>query len=137
VNVNDDSNPDLYFALRGGMNNFGIVTRFTMRTFPQGEMYSGARIFSFDQRHALASEAYRLTTEWKNDTNMAFSYGFAFNQKSGQYTLSVTEAYVEPTWHPEPFNILNRLPYVSSTLRVDWMSNFSSEVSQARPPGGR
>lgn len=28
--VNETSQPDLYFALRGGMNNFGIVTHMTM-----------------------------------------------------------------------------------------------------------
>ena len=34
VNANATSNPDLYRALRGGGNNFGIVTRFDMRTSP-------------------------------------------------------------------------------------------------------
>ncbi|KAF1849794.1 FAD-binding domain-containing protein [Cucurbitaria berberidis CBS 394.84] len=34
VNANATSNTDLYRALRGGGNNFGIVTRFDMRTSP-------------------------------------------------------------------------------------------------------
>ena len=34
VNANARSHPDLYFALRGGGNNFGIVTRFGMPTSP-------------------------------------------------------------------------------------------------------
>ncbi|KAL8919908.1 MAG: hypothetical protein Q9172_004756, partial [Xanthocarpia lactea] len=38
-NINQTSNPDLYFALRGGGNNFGIVTRFDLQTFPQGPMW--------------------------------------------------------------------------------------------------
>ena len=38
ANVNQQSNPDLYFALRGGGNNFGIVTRFDLETFSQGKM---------------------------------------------------------------------------------------------------
>ncbi|CEJ81970.1 hypothetical protein VHEMI02066 [[Torrubiella] hemipterigena] len=32
-NVTHDSNPDLYYALRGGANNFGIITRFRARVF--------------------------------------------------------------------------------------------------------
>jgi FAD/FMN-containing dehydrogenase len=34
--ANEVHNPDLYFALRGGGNYFGIVTAFTVRTSAQG-----------------------------------------------------------------------------------------------------
>lgn len=34
VHANAETNADLRLALRGGSNNFGIVTSFTMRTFP-------------------------------------------------------------------------------------------------------
>ncbi|KAL3458762.1 hypothetical protein BJX64DRAFT_301749 [Aspergillus heterothallicus] len=34
VNANKDENTDLFLALKGGGNNFGIVTRFDMVTFP-------------------------------------------------------------------------------------------------------
>ena len=40
-NVNRKSNPDLYFALHGAGNNFAIVTRFDLETFPQGLMWGG------------------------------------------------------------------------------------------------
>ncbi|KAL4745378.1 hypothetical protein BDW72DRAFT_198698 [Aspergillus terricola var. indicus] len=33
INANDTTNPDLFRALKGGGNNFGIVTRFDMTTF--------------------------------------------------------------------------------------------------------
>lgn len=33
--------PDLYWALRGGGNNFGVVTRFELETIPQGPMGVG------------------------------------------------------------------------------------------------
>lgn len=63
VNVNEQTQPDLYFALRGGMNNFGIVTHFTMRAFPQGVIFGGSRSFSFEQRGAAVAEAFQLTTK--------------------------------------------------------------------------
>ncbi|EPQ52684.1 FAD-binding domain-containing protein [Gloeophyllum trabeum ATCC 11539] len=38
--VTDSSNPDLMFALRGGYNNFGVVTKFTFKTFPSGQVWN-------------------------------------------------------------------------------------------------
>ncbi|SLM38048.1 fad binding domain protein [Lasallia pustulata] len=35
------TNPDLWRALKGGSNNFGIVTRFTARSFPSTKIWSG------------------------------------------------------------------------------------------------
>ncbi|PFH48227.1 hypothetical protein AMATHDRAFT_65924 [Amanita thiersii Skay4041] len=42
VNVSEASDPELFFGLKGGFNNFGIVTRFTMKTIPQGPVWGGA-----------------------------------------------------------------------------------------------
>ncbi|KAL3443133.1 hypothetical protein BJX65DRAFT_312153 [Aspergillus insuetus] len=38
VNANKDENTDLFVALKGGGNNFGIVTRFDMVTFPTSDI---------------------------------------------------------------------------------------------------
>lgn len=135
--MTENTHPDLYFALRGGMNNFGIVTHFTMRAFPQGKMFAGSRSFAVVQGQTLVSEAYKLTTEWASDTNMSFSYGFAYRQASDEYAYSFTEAYSEPIEDPAPFRALNNLPFQSSTLRIDWMSNFALEGAKGRPPGSR
>ncbi|KAF9449794.1 FAD-binding domain-containing protein [Macrolepiota fuliginosa MF-IS2] len=39
--VTKDTQPDLFFGLKGGFNNFGIVTRFTLKTFPQTQVWGG------------------------------------------------------------------------------------------------
>ncbi|KAI6012493.1 hypothetical protein F5J12DRAFT_971150 [Pisolithus orientalis] len=39
---------DLFFGLRGGFNNFGIVTRFTLQTFSQGQVWGGFITYSAD-----------------------------------------------------------------------------------------
>lgn len=53
VNANSTSNPDLFWALKGGNNNFGVVTHFHLRTFPyNGTVYGGNIVHpesSFDQ----------------------------------------------------------------------------------------
>ncbi|KAI0014685.1 FAD-binding domain-containing protein [Xylariomycetidae sp. FL0641] len=46
VNANEQSNSDLWRALRGGGNNFGIVTRFDLTVFEQGKLWGG-KVFYF------------------------------------------------------------------------------------------
>ena len=39
VKVDEVSEPDLFFALKGGLNNFGLVTTFTLKTYPLGKVW--------------------------------------------------------------------------------------------------
>ncbi|BCR83307.1 uncharacterized protein ACHE_10709S [Aspergillus chevalieri] len=136
--VNEHTNPDLYFALRGGMNNFGIVTHFTMRAVRQAQFYSGQKSYSADKRDIIADIAYELTTgSGKSDTAMSFYYDFGYDQETDNYTLAFTQEYSRPILNPRPFYRLNRVPSESSSLRIDWSTSFSREVDSATPPGGR
>lgn len=35
------SDPDLFWALKGGSSNYGIVTKFKLNTFPSAQVYAG------------------------------------------------------------------------------------------------
>lgn len=45
VNVNALSSPDLFKALKGGSNNFGVVTRFDIKSFESGRFWGGEIIY--------------------------------------------------------------------------------------------
>jgi FAD/FMN-containing dehydrogenase len=53
---------DLYWALRGGGNNFGIVTNFKLNAFPLGKMWGGQRIYTEDNFPAVLDAIYKFGT---------------------------------------------------------------------------
>jgi len=50
MRASDRKNPDLFWAVRGGGGNFGVVTGFEFKLHPVGpEVYSGLLVFQFNQ----------------------------------------------------------------------------------------
>ncbi|KAF4627554.1 hypothetical protein G7Y89_g10599 [Cudoniella acicularis] len=47
VSANKDENHDLFLALKGGSNNFGVVVRFDIQGFSQGDFLGGSLICPF------------------------------------------------------------------------------------------
>lgn len=53
VEANATTNPDLFRVLKGGGNNFGIVTRFDMATFEAKNIWDGNLIVDKEQTDAV------------------------------------------------------------------------------------
>ena len=56
--VDADHEPELFWALRGGGGNFGVVTALEFRLFPIAELYAGALFFPWE-RSAEVLHAWR------------------------------------------------------------------------------
>ncbi|KAI1081479.1 FAD binding domain-containing protein [Whalleya microplaca] len=45
ITVSESNHPDIFTALKGGGNNFGIVTSFLLQVYPQGNVWGGNLVF--------------------------------------------------------------------------------------------
>jgi FAD/FMN-containing dehydrogenase len=60
VTASADRNPDLFWALRGGGGNFGVVTALDFRLYPVAEVFAGAAYFPADD----AAETLAWYRDW-------------------------------------------------------------------------
>ena len=62
VRASETENADLFWGLRGGGGNFGVVTRFEFQLHPVGpELLSGLIVFPFDQAKSVITQFARFT----------------------------------------------------------------------------
>ena len=49
VRADRDNEPELFWALRGGGGNFGVVTALEFDLYPLAELYAGALFYDFER----------------------------------------------------------------------------------------
>lgn len=118
VNANDEENPDLLWALRGGANNLGIVTRIDLQTFEQGDLWGGQVITDYstadDQIAALA--AFNEPADYDEYASLITT--FAYAPELGLQVVVNNIEYSQPVANPPVFNTLTSMPALSSTQRI-------------------
>ncbi|KAB8213385.1 FAD dependent oxidoreductase [Aspergillus novoparasiticus] len=81
VNANATSYEDLYFSLKGAGNNYGIVTAFTVQTYPakDGEVWGGGIFIKPNQTRQIL-EAVRSFVEYYPDNRASILPTFTNNE---------------------------------------------------------
>jgi len=71
VHASKDENPDLFWAIRGGGGNFGIVTSFLFRVHPVSTVYAGPMLWPLEKAEDVLRWYRRFLPEAREDL-----YGF-------------------------------------------------------------
>ena len=74
VTASEEENGDLFWAIRGGGGNFGVVTSFEFRTHPVGTVFAGPTLWHLDQ----AAEAMRFYRDFMEEASEDMYGFFAF-----------------------------------------------------------
>ena len=139
VNANSTFHQDLFRALKGGQNNFGIVTRVDMQTLelPQGRMWGGT---VYQNISSIANQletlhAFVNDRDYDQKSSVIQSYG-----TNGQISLVLNNlAYMEPT--PDLPQTLRQFVDIErplqSTVRLSNLTEFVTEMSNSSPKGLR
>lgn len=96
IYVTKKSYPDLFWALKGGSSNFGIITRYDLKTFPLNDVYAG--FVDQDAAHIpalLDATAQYVTpkTGGSLDSQSAIDVTIFFNATSRLYSATTSLFY--------------------------------------------
>ncbi|KAJ4346218.1 hypothetical protein N0V95_005584 [Ascochyta clinopodiicola] len=137
IKVTQKSYPDLYWALRGGGNNFGIVTKFQLHAFPIGNMWGGSKLVaSADYEKALDATYKFGATGAANDTKGSQIISFGYQTGYGKLAQAFF-TYAEPNENPAMFNDWKNISVVQDTTGIHTLAELTNLLSQGIPDGVR
>ena len=137
-NINRQNHPNLMKALRGGSNNFGIVTRFDLRTFPQGKLWGGDIVYNENVTSQLLSAFVEFGAQTSYDEYAALFIANVYQSISEQYFAVATPIYTKPVINPSVFSNFTFLePQVFNSLRVDVLGSYTNVTGSAAAVGQR
>jgi FAD/FMN-containing dehydrogenase len=160
VRASATENPDLFWALRGGGGNFGIVTSFEFKLHPLGpEVLSGLVVHPFEMAGELLSQFRRiaraapdeltiwvimrkapplpfLPAEWHGKEVLVFAACYAGDLKEGEKALKALRSLGKPIADviaPHPFTAWQAAfdPLLTPGARNYWKSHDFADLPDA------
>lgn len=137
VSANAEENSDLWVALKGGSNNFGIVTRFDLRAFPQGDFWGGSILYDDSASPQLLEAFVDLNKAVGFDEYAALILSFSYVSATGFVAAGNIE-YTKPVVNPPTFQPFTSIqPQYFNTMRISKQTDFTNEFIQFQPNGRR
>ncbi|XP_014557126.1 hypothetical protein COCVIDRAFT_15519 [Bipolaris victoriae FI3] len=136
IDVSASSYPDLYWALRGGGNNFGIVTNFKLDTFPLSDMWGGQRVYLENSFPAVLDAIHEFTvTGSVKDEDAAQIVTFASAPGIGKVAFANLH-YAKPIANASVFSSWNNIPAIQDTTGLRQMSGMANLLNEGAPGPG-
>ncbi|KAA8572181.1 hypothetical protein EYC84_002092 [Monilinia fructicola] len=134
LNANKSNNQDLWQALKGGSNNFAIVTPFDIRTFPQENFYGGRIIYDISTLDEQLNGFAKLLENF--DMYAAIMMSISWDQKRNLYSIFNNLEFTKndnALVSLKPF--LDAKPQYMNPMRISNLTDFAAETGRFAPSG--
>lgn len=132
TNANETFNPKLYRALKGGANNFGVVTRFDLAAFQQGAISTTSITNDISQRKAVFKAFTDIADSPHFDIYTSLVTGLLYNSTSKAWVISNSGVYTKPVVYPPVLSELSAIPSISNSSAITTVAALADE--EATPP---
>jgi FAD/FMN-containing dehydrogenase len=146
IDASADENEELFWALRGGGGNFGVVVRFVFQLHPVDRLFGGLLVYRLDQAEAMVAAWRELMSSAPDELmciaglsrsilrpdELAYvSVAYFGDPEEGRDAIRPLQAAnpavdgVRPMYYPELQEIFGRMPF---GLRNYWSGRFLREL---------
>lgn len=132
VNANATSHSDLFEALKGGQNNFGIVTRFDLKAFPASKVWGGRIIYAPAATTDLLTAFTRFKTVEGFDSYVAGWMTIRYNHTATAFNPVVIMWHTKPELKPGALKTITEIqPQVLNGMVEAPISEHTRNASRA------
>ncbi|KAI2626818.1 putative oxidoreductase [Xylaria nigripes] len=135
VEVDEAHDPEFMHGLRGGMNNFGIVTRIQYKTFKQDLLWTSSvysPLSSIDEQVKVFAD---ITAAENYDDYASFIFGFGYSQSRDLSVIIHELVYTKPTENPTYYQGFLDLPSIYDSSSIISTSSLAVKNAGQLPIG--
>ncbi|PWN43837.1 FAD-binding domain-containing protein [Ceraceosorus guamensis] len=123
------SDPDLFWAIKGGGNRFGVIYNFRLKSVPQvAQVWGGLRTYTQDQLDNVVQATYDFAVHNKDPKAQVIP---TINHVLGQPGVSLLAFYDGPTPPADVFAAFNKPGF--NTFTSDWKTRSFGDLVRSSP----
>lgn len=135
--VNAGHHEDLFWALKGSLGAFGIVTKIKMFTLPSPTVYAGA--LSYGQQHLplVCNALKNLALRDDDDLSTQGYLSFAWLQAEKRFEYDAYVMNTQGQSSHEAVAAFEAIPHLGGQLRMTTIGKSANEIDKSNPLGFR
>ena len=138
VNANQTSHSDLYKALKGGGNNFGIVTQVDVAAFEQGDIWAGEIIVPGSPQTLEATLQATVKFTAQNNVNPNLGAQIVVTYSNGSAIIVFSIASTDGIVNPEGLQSFTAVqPQIANTVKLRSLGDVVHELDKNQDNGFR
>lgn len=132
IDANSKLNSDLFWALKGGSSNFGIVTRFDVKTIPFSDIYGGSTVYnsSYLDEFLNAIAYFALPEGGSSDTQVHVNPSLTYNIQDGTFSIYTLISHNGNQTAPSSIANYTKIPTLSDNVSLrTTLTTFTNETA--------